>query len=113
MYVQHFHHHMDQPGYVANPARSQLNRENSYFSCPRSCLRIWSREKGSAVTSRVSLLFLHTQDESDTCSREIPAAFHVGVHIYCQPPSDHSDFIGSRNCVSMVFTAESPLAQGQ
>ena len=46
---------MDQPGKVANPARRQLNRENEY-SPPRSCLRIWSRETGSAVPSRVSLV---------------------------------------------------------
>ena len=51
---------MDQPGYkVANPARAQLNRENekinSFLSlCSR--LRIWSRQTGSAVPSRVSLL---------------------------------------------------------
>ena len=49
----------DQPGKVANPARDQLNRENEYsgvFPCPRSRLRIWSRETDSAVPSRVSLL---------------------------------------------------------
>ena len=46
-----------QPGEVANPARGQLNRENSYSPVPvRACLRIWSRETGSAVPSRVSLL---------------------------------------------------------
>ena len=48
---------IDQPGKVANPARGQLNRENEYFPVsPRSRLRIWSRETGSAVPSRVSLL---------------------------------------------------------
>ena len=47
---------MDQPGRVANPARGQLSRENEYLSCPRSRLRIWSHETGSAVPSRVSLL---------------------------------------------------------
>ena len=46
---------MGQPGKVANPARRQLNREK-IFPCPRACLRIWSRETGSAVPSRVSLL---------------------------------------------------------
>ena len=46
----------DQPGKVANPARGQLNRENNLFLCPRSRLRIWSRETGSVVPSRVSLL---------------------------------------------------------
>ena len=47
---------MDQPGKVANPARGQLNRENDFYSCPRPRLRIWSRETGSAVPSRVSLV---------------------------------------------------------
>ena len=46
---------MDQPGKVANPARGQLNMEKK-IPCPRACLRIWSRETGSAVPSRVSLL---------------------------------------------------------
>ena len=41
----------DQPGKVASPARDQLN-----FPCPRSRLRIWSRETGSVVPSRVGVL---------------------------------------------------------
>ena len=41
-------------GKVANPARGQLNREkHNPLSC--ACLRVWSRETGSAVLSRVSL----------------------------------------------------------
>ena len=55
MYGHHIQQSMDQPGKVANPARGQLNREK-IFPCPRACLRIWSRETGSAVPSRVSLL---------------------------------------------------------
>ena len=48
---------MDQPGKVSIPARDQLNRENYFFPvCPRSRLRISSRETGSAVPSRASLL---------------------------------------------------------
>ena len=39
------------------------------FPCPRLRLRIWSRETGSAVPSRVSLLILHTQAESSAYSR--------------------------------------------
>ena len=46
---------MDQQGKVANPARGQLNRE-VLISCPRSRMRTSSRETGSAVPSRVSLL---------------------------------------------------------
>ena len=47
---------MDQPGKVVNPARGQLNREKIIFPCPRTCLIIWSRETGTAVPSRDSLL---------------------------------------------------------
>ena len=40
-------------------------RGKMFFTCPRSRLRIWSRETGSAVPPRVSLLIiLHTQAES-------------------------------------------------
>ena len=46
--VTHIAKSMDQPGKVANPTRGQLNRE----TCPRSRLRIWSRETASAVPSR-------------------------------------------------------------
>ena len=41
------------------------------FPCPRMCLRIWSRETGSAVPSRVSLLILHSQ-----------ADVHVACHCH-------------------------------
>ena len=33
----------------------------------------------------------------------------VSIYIYHHTPSSQSDFIGSRNCVPMAFTAESPL----
>ena len=39
-------------------------QEEYIFPCPRSRLRIWFRETGSAVPSRVRLLILHTQAES-------------------------------------------------
>ena len=51
MYGHTYSKSMDQPGKVANPARDQLNRKKWKFPCPRSCLRIWSRETGSAVPS--------------------------------------------------------------
>ena len=46
---------MDQSGKVANPG-GLAKQEKIIFSCPRTCLRIWSRETGLAVPSRVSLL---------------------------------------------------------
>ena len=54
---------------IFNPACGQLNRETNIFPCPRSSLRIWSRETGSAVPSRVSPLILHAQAESGAYSR--------------------------------------------
>ena len=57
MYGYHIEQEKDQPGNkVVNPAHGQLNRENNSFPCLRSSLRIWSRETGLAVPSRVSLL---------------------------------------------------------
>ena len=47
---------MDQPGKVANPARGQLNRENNIPLSPCVPENLVSRETGSAVPSRVSLL---------------------------------------------------------
>ena len=65
---------------VANPARgSQLKQEKCFVSCPRSRLRIWSRETGSAVTSRVSPLILHTEADSGVYSRDSPTSSPLSV----------------------------------
>ena len=71
---------MDQPGKVANPARGQLNRENSIFPCPCACLRIWPRETGSAVPSRVSLL-ISILRLNLVLTYGIPPEFRGGVHL--------------------------------
>ena len=69
-------------GKVANPARGQLNRDNEYlFPCPRSCLRIWSRETVSAVPSRVSLL-ISILRLNLVLTYGIPPEFRGGVHIF-------------------------------
>ena len=68
----------DLPGNVANPARGQLNRENEYFPV-RSSLRIWSREAGSAVLSRVSLL-ISILRLNLALTYGIPPDFRSGVH---------------------------------
>ena len=75
---------MDQPGKVANPARGQLNSENEYLPVRvRSRLRIWSRETGSTVPSRVSLLiFIPRLNLVLTYGPE----FRGGVHLFfCIP----------------------------
>ena len=61
-----------------------------FFFCPNSRLRIWSRETGSAVPSRVSPLILHTQAGSGAYSREYSHLPRRRPHIYRQPPSGQS-----------------------
>ena len=70
---------MDQPGKVANPARGQLNREKKN-PCPRSRLRIWPRETGSAVPPRVSLL-ISILRLNLVLTYGIPPEFRGGVHL--------------------------------
>ena len=71
---------MDQPGKVANPARGQLNRENK---CSLSAFapEIWSRETGSAVPSRVSLL-ISILRLNLVFTYGIPPEFRGGVHLF-------------------------------
>ena len=70
----------DQPGKVANPARGQLaEQEKEIIPCPRSRLRIWSCETGSAVPSRVSLL-ISILRLNLVLTYGIPPEFRGGVH---------------------------------
>ena len=84
---------------VANPARGQLSK--FFLSHPRSRLRIWSHETGSAVPSRVSLLIFHTQAESGAYSQDSSCfprrrpLFDTANRHRASP-----EFIRSRNCVS-------------
>ena len=62
---------MDHPGVVYGCRSCSWSAEqgrNVFFLYPCSRLRIWSREKGSAVSSRVSLLILYIQAESGAYS---------------------------------------------
>ena len=80
MYGHTYSKSMDQPGNVASPARGQLNRKNKYCPVPRSCLRIWSRETGSAVPSRISLL-ISILRLNLALTYGIPPEFRGGVHL--------------------------------
>ena len=79
MYGHTYSKSMDQPDKVASHARGQLNRENIIFPCPRSRLRIWSRETSSAVPSRVSLL-ISILRLNLVLTYGIPPEFRGGVH---------------------------------
>ena len=83
------------------------------FPCPRSCLKIWSRVTGSAISSRVSLLISIFRLNPLVLAYGIPPDFRGGVHLFTIRHRDSPEFIGSRNCVPMAFTSESPPAQAQ
>ena len=116
MVITYYSKGMDQPGKVANPLlRGQLNvhRACILFLCPRcSRLRIWSRETGSAVPSRVSFLVLHTQAES--------GAYLLGssrINLYKAAIHTLSGqsrvYRVAQLRIPTAFTAESLPAQGQ
>ena len=78
-------------------------------------LRVWSRETDSAVPSRVSLL-ISILRLNLVLTYRIPPEFRGGDHLFILTDIRHRVspvFIGSRNCVPMAFTAESPSARGQ
>ena len=97
MYGHHLWQSMFQPGKVANPANNinitidinsgQLNGEKK-SPCPRSRLRIWPRETGSAVPSRVSL-FMSTLRLNLVLTHGIPSDFRGGVHSVGLPRVAH------------------------
>ena len=47
-------------GYGCQSCSSSAEQRKRFLPCPRSRLRIWSRDLGTAVPSRVSPLILHT-----------------------------------------------------
>ena len=84
MYSHTYRKRKDQPGKVANPARGQLNKENEYFPLRvPSHLRIWSRETGSAVPPRVSLL-ISILRLNMVLTYGISLEFRDGVHLFIQ-----------------------------
>ena len=81
------------------------------FPCPRSRLRIWSRETDSAFPFRVSPLILHAQAEPGAYSRAplFPVAFRHGM---VSTPEKRYRVSLSQKLRSNGVTTESPLAQG-
>ena len=75
-------------------------------------MRLWSRETGSAVPCRVSLLMLHTRAEYCAYSRDssrFPRRRPFTLYRHTTP-SGQSRVIGSsrKYCVPTAFTADSP-----
>ena len=103
---------MDQPGKVANPARGQLNRKNNIPLSPCVPENLVSRDGFSRPVPRQPA-HLHTQAESGAYLRDssrVPRRrpYEAVIRHRVSP-----EYIGSRNCVPMAFTTESPPAQGQ
>ena len=59
--------------------------EKMAFSCLRSRLRIWSRETGSVVPSRVSLPILYIKAESGAYYNAITVLLDVEYNALCAP----------------------------
>ena len=74
---------------VANSARGQVSRENVFFPCPHSRPRIWSRETGSAVPSRVSMpiLYERTEKEWTDCVQSDVWVFGIIIAGHCKATS--------------------------
>ena len=76
----------DQPGKIVNPARGQLAEQGRLIiPCPRSRLRIWSREDGFGNPVLHQSAHLHTQAESGAYLRNssrVPRRrpFIIGTH---------------------------------
>ena len=104
---------MDQPGKVANPARGQLNRENNIPLSPCVPENLVSRDGFSRPVPREPA-HLHTQAESGAYLRDFSRVpWRASIYETAIRHRVSLEFIGSRNCVPMAFTAESPPARGQ
>ena len=104
---------MDQPGKVANPARGQLNRENNIPLSPCVPENLVSRDGFSRPVPRQPA-HPHTQAELRCLlTGSLPSSAAASIYETAIRHRVSPEFIGSRNCVPMAFTAESPPAQGQ
>ena len=102
---------MDQPDKLANPARGQLSRENNIPLSRYVLENLVSRDGFSRPVPRQPG-HLHTRAESGAYVTEVflpisaaASSLETAIRHRVSP-----EFIGSRNCVPMVFTAESPPA---
>ena len=104
---------MDQPGKVANPVRGQLNKENNIpLSSPCVSENLVSRDGFSRPDPRQPA-HLRTQAESGAYLRLLPSSEAASTYETAIRHRASPEFIGSRNCVPIAFTAESLPVQSQ
>ena len=113
MYGRTYSESMDQSGKVANPARGRKMN----ISLPAFVHKnLVSRDGfGSPVPRQPA--HLHTQVESGAYLRDssLPSSAAASIYLFKTAKRHRvsTEFIGSRNCVPMAFTAESPPTQSQ
>ena len=94
-------------GYQSRLWSAEQGKRN--FPCPRSRLRVWSRELGSAVPSRVSPLVLHTQAESGAYLRDYTSPSRFPLLFPLEPPCAIGlvpSLSGHSIALPMAFTTE-------
>ena len=115
MYGQTYSKSMDQPGKIANPACGQLNRENDLYLSAFAPENLVSRDGFGSPVSRQPA-HIHTQAIIWCLLTGFLPSFAAAFIYLFKTAIRHRvspEFIESRNCVPMAFTAESPPAQGQ
>ena len=103
-------------GYGYQFCSSSAEQGKWNFPCPRSRLRVWSRELGLAVPSRVSLLILHTQAESGAYLRDSTPSSRLPLRFPLEPSCSIKivpSLSGHTIALPMAFTTENLPAQGQ
>ena len=109
MYGHTYSKSMDQPGKAASPARGHLNRENEYSPVRVRALefglarRVRQSRPASACSSPYSGLIWCLLTGFLPSSAASIYSFITAIRHRVSP-----EFIGSRNCVPMAFTAKSP-----
>ena len=99
---------------VANPARCQLNRENNISLSPFAPGNLVSRDEFDRPVPRQPAN--SPQPGRIWCLVGLPSLLPLSETAFIYAVNRHRvspELIGSRICVSMAFTGESPPAQGQ
>ena len=92
---------MNQPGKVASPTRGQLNRENVFFPISDRALEFGLARR---VRASIPAYSAYSRDSSRFPRQRL--FIHTAIRHRISP-----QFIGSRNCVWVAFTAVGPQAQ--
>ena len=110
MYRQHFQQSMGQPGKVTNPARGKLNRGNEHFAAPENFA---SLDGFGRPVPRKPAYSTHSSWIWFLLTVFLPLSGTASIYYTVNRHRVSPEFTGSRNCLPMTFTTESPPAQGK